>query len=441
MQKQKEELTMSFLFLPKLKKDQDNEGNDVKPGSPGEWEVRSSKTFLTVANSLDIEEVANSLDIEEVEEEPRTVTSIPSIWARALLVETALHNPSYPLRDLIIEQWQGMLAAIALADVRQFDIKVQYVKLKDYTNKDYINKYGSADPFARALYELQPQPTYALYQMDKKSQSQDNNPWQELYTFLWNPPHSEVNSSKNPDTGYRVVGISSPSTFICPAEGSKWTGLKWYEEKGRLSCPNKHLNREEKNWLGYWLEEVIQKLPHYSSTGSAEINFRNSRDNIIKNLKQFRDSLTVSTFGQKLQLIKKENYFGNQIKGNALELLKFPIKAQPQASNIKVIPSDQKEEETPYLLLIDPNINEQWNKEKQEVWIYDNKTFATVNLLRDLEEGKFSWKDQENKEIEWIYAKDLLLKEFHFINLEHALVNNLNPKGTEQLNYKGHQIT
>lgn len=418
---------MSFLFLPKLKKDTYDEGSDVRPGVPGKWEVRPPRTFLTIAKSLDTGEDGQKL---------RTVTSIPSIWARALLTETALHNQNYPMRDLIIEQWQGMLAAIALADARQFDIKVQFIKLKEYINQD---ENGSIDPFARALYELRPQPTYALYQLDDESHTQDNNPWQELYTFLWNPPQSE--SSEKKDTGYRVVGISSPSTLVCPAEGGKWTGLDWYDKKGRLSSPIEYLNSKEKIWLSLWLGEIIKELPKYSSPESGGDNFKNARANILQILEQFQDNLKINSSGHKLERIEKLEYFGTQIKRGALELLKFPIKALPQPSNVKVISSNQKKETAPYLLLIDPQIHKQWDKKKQDIWIYDNKTLATINLLRDLKRDKFAWKGRENKKLDWIYKEDLLLTEFYFIKKKNALLNNFTPKGGENLSYEGNPIT
>ncbi|MGK7894641.1 MAG: hypothetical protein AB4372_13705, partial [Xenococcus sp. (in: cyanobacteria)] len=415
---------MTFLFLPKLKEDTHDEGSDVQPGSPGRWEVRPPKTFLTVANSLDTGGVGDQL---------RTVTSIPSIWARALLVETALHNQSYPLRDLIIEQWQGMLAAIALADIRSFDIKVQHVKLEDYINK----RSGNDDPFARSLLQLLPQPKYALYQLDGKSHS-DYNPWKELYVFLWKPQSED---GKVQDRDYRVVGISSPSTLVCPAEMGKWTGLKWYEAKGHLSSPVSHLNDKEKFWLHLWLKEVIQKLPEYSNPENSEGSIKNARANIIKLLEQFQNNLNVNFSGGKIQHVSKKDYFGIQMNRGALELFNSPIKASAQPSNVQVIPSVQKEKTAPYLLLIDPKIDEQWNKQKQDIWIYEEKTLATANLLKDLKEGKLGWKDRDKGKVELIYGEDLLLPEFYFINREDGLFRTLNPEGAEQLRYDGYRIT
>ena len=144
------------LVLPKLKRDSDVKSSDT----PGKWEAQPAKAFQDVASSLDYQAPG----------EMKSVSSVPTMWARPLSMEMALHNPYYPIRDEMVQQWQGMLAAVALAEVRRFPITAQFLDLG--LEKDQ-------NPFARSLYELLPDPVNALYALETK------NPWQDIYIFLW----------------------------------------------------------------------------------------------------------------------------------------------------------------------------------------------------------------------------------------------------------------
>ena len=146
----------STFLLPKLKSN-----TDLKSTSAGQWDIRQSVEFQNVAKSLDFS--AGGEDI-------KSVSSIPNMWARPLSMEMALHINDYPIRRQMIEQWQGMLAALALAEVRGYDIKTKLLEL---------GKLNQIDDFARSLVELLPSPVNSLYSLNGK------HPWQDIYVFLW----------------------------------------------------------------------------------------------------------------------------------------------------------------------------------------------------------------------------------------------------------------
>ena len=83
---------MTSLLLPRLKDD-----CDVKSGVAGVWDAQAPNTFNQVASSLDYKAPG----------EIKNISSVPTIWARPLSVEMALHNDRYPIREQIIVQWQG----------------------------------------------------------------------------------------------------------------------------------------------------------------------------------------------------------------------------------------------------------------------------------------------------------------------------------------------
>lgn len=404
--------TSKFL-LPKLNDIGDRGG--LQPSIPGKWDVRPSDTFQTIATSLHLGDSQSSL---------KTITAIPSIWARAIFVETALHERDYPLKDKLVEQWIGMLAAIALAEVRRFDIKVQFVKLDDPNNFGLNELNRKSDRFSRSLSELLPEPTYALYGLRERTPDRENNPWQELYIFLWGYQLATNQEETSLDLDsrqveYNVVGISSPSTLVCPSEEGKWTGLPWYEEKGRLSYPDKYLNFEEKALLWRWLENIINNLRKYGGVEDA-------RNSIIGLLQRYSRKLLRGTPKRELKLVEKPNCFGEPINVGALELLNKPIKPLSKPSSVRVIP--EKKETAPDLLIIDPKIDEIWHKEKQEIWIYEDTTLATGDILQELRQGNIFSEDQQGRTVKWLESKDLLLEEFYFINQDKALLGSLRPK-------------
>jgi len=157
---------------------------------------------------------------------------IPDMWASPLYMEMSLHTPNYPIRLQMIEQWHGMLAVIALAEVRRFKMRAEFVELGKL----------AGGIFAKSLMALLPNPDNVLYKRksdDRKSLNSDN-PWQDIYVFLWND---------------QPVGMTSPSTLVCPSEEGNWDGLPWWDGD-RLVSPTRCLNLVEKIQLALWLENL-----------------------------------------------------------------------------------------------------------------------------------------------------------------------------------------
>ena len=111
-----------FLLLPKLKSD-----SDVRPSDQaGKWDAQDFKTFGDVASSLDYKSPG----------QVKSVSSVPTIWARPLSMQMALHNKAYPIHRQMIDQWQGMLAALALAETRRFPLSAQLLELGQLRHQD-----------------------------------------------------------------------------------------------------------------------------------------------------------------------------------------------------------------------------------------------------------------------------------------------------------------
>ncbi|BAZ43694.1 hypothetical protein NIES4102_06950 [Chondrocystis sp. NIES-4102] len=380
---------MANLILPKLKT-----GTDVRPPEKeGIWTSLESKSaFQNVASSLDY----------QASGETKSVSSVPTMWARPLSIEMALHNKSYPIRREMVAQWQGMLAAVALAEVRRFPLTAQLVDL---------NKLRQQNPFSRALYELLPNPVNVLYTLD------GNNPWQEVYVFLWNN---------------KPVGMTSPSTIVASSEEGNWAGLPWWNQETKcLESPlgGNHLNENEKALLWRWLENLSTSLHQSSYQGKPR-----AIDEISGLINEFRDKLG-SYPNQALSLSTNPQFFGVSLNRGVLNGINYPAKAEAQPSNVKLIASSSLVGKVPDLLILDPDLAEAWGKSPQNIWIHQDQTLASLRL-EDLKTGKTIWQN-----VRWIESKDLFLPELTFIDTEDALPGGYLPPENQPLIFNKKRIT
>lgn len=378
---------MTSLLLPKLKDD-----CDVKSGNPGTWDAQAPTTFNQVASSLDYKAPG----------EVKNISSVPTIWARPLSMEMALHNDQYPIRKQLIEQWQGMLAAIALAEVRGFPLSAQLLEL----GLDTVRSVN----FGNALYQLLPNEDKALYALAGK------NAWQDVYIWLWNN---------------QPVGMTSPSTLVVPSEEGKWTGLPWWDPANqRLVAPQTYLNANEKEMLSLWLAKLSQEINNEQQYQGK----RRAINSINTLINEFRSSLGVNPNPQ-LLLSDDPQFFGIGINRGVLTALNKPVKAPAQPSSVQIIPSREKVGKALPLLIIDHQLAKIWNESPQNIWINEGKTLASLNI-QDLKSGNLIWKT-----VKYVEPNDLFLPEFTFIDQENALPGGLELKATQPLTFNGRSIT
>jgi hypothetical protein len=387
----------STFFLPKLREGGGTqEGIDVKPGAVGSWDRQSRAAFQHVASSLEVPSAGRDV---------KSVSSIPDMWARPLSMEMAIHNRRYPIRAQMIEQWQGMLAAIALAEVRGFPLKAMLVELEAEQEK--------GDAFARSLYELRPSTHNCLYELNGR------HPWQDVYVFLWNG---------------RSIGMSSPSTLVCPSEEGNWAGLPWWSG-GRLRSPVSpvdHLNAGEKSQLRQWLEIVRQELNPMGQTVGKAVN------EVTALLGEFQNSLGNVT-NQTLKGSTNPRFFGVNIVQGPLRALNTPIQAIPQDSSVRVMPSVGKTPSQDLLLLPEAyQIMREWREPAQSIWIH-----GAINLAALKPEDIPRSGDVPRWGVKALREADVFLPELSFITQASAFPGGLMPKGMEFLTefYEGKSIT
>lgn len=274
----------SILMLPKLK------DNRVRRGTTGKWNRQAPAAFDDVARSIDVVvagDVAN-------------VNSIPSMWAHPLSLESILPSTEYNsrIRNPLINQWRGMLAAIALApdfeSVGKFTAQAIDLSDSGYRTNNFI----------QSLLRLVPSDDKCLFDLPKKV-----NPWLKGYVFRWNK---------------KSIGMTSPSTIVCPSEDADWTGLPWFIDN-EVQSPEEHLTPDQRSRLSRWLVHLRKKITEQglgiSEAIAALIN------SFIDDLKGDRErDLNSDENGNIIDLVKEELYFGIELDLGIYTAINHPLR-------------------------------------------------------------------------------------------------------------------
>jgi hypothetical protein len=373
-------------------------GHEVPVGKAGKWNIHPKIVY---------EKVAKSLDFKEPGKEIKSVSSIPNMWARALSMEMALHDKQNKLRKVMVPQWEGMLAAIALADVYDFNLKAEFIDLATI-NEGNISRGGQQ--FAKSLRELTPSvKDHILYQIPEETDKQ----WYQIYVFLWND---------------RPVGSTSPSTLIYPSEDGDWTGLPWWSKTERkLLSPRKFItNQKYKVQLWLWLDNLLQELGNQNHQGNE-----NAIGRITELIGEFRDS-----FGQRPQaenLIKntRKPYFGETVRNHgSLIALNYPIALPDLPSNVRVITLSQQGHSP--AVIYDPDLLRQWGQINTPENVRIHKTVNYRNIFsynRNMGQLKRDWQS----EVVLLEPDDLLLPEsdFYYIVQQDAFTTKESVKDSQ----------
>jgi hypothetical protein len=380
---------MPIFVLPKLKTNSEL----TLPDRCGEWQKYPRASLKALAKDLDYAAPGDR----------NLVNSVPTMWAASLTMEMGLGDKSHPLHRDTVTQWQGMLAAIALAKVRSLPLKVVRVDLDEYRRHQ----------FAEALVKLLPAETHNLYQLRNK------NAWLDNYIWYWND---------------RPVGMTSPSTLVVPTVDGRWDGLQWWNiDTKRFRRPHDYLSPDEQTLLKGWLINLENQLIERGGN-SAAVN------RIVGSIGEFQDALSgnISTSDVPSILDDDPAYFGTPINTGTLIALNYPVKLKDIGvgdSHLRLVGSEGKKTAKP-LLIIDPEIAKIWNLQPQDIRVHKDKTLASLSL-EDLRSGKImNWDD-----VVWRETKDLFLPNLTFIDREVALPGSIVPNTNQPLVFNGNKMT
>jgi hypothetical protein len=207
---------MGHFYLPEL------ESNIAVPQHKAHWYNNDEKILRGISEGIVISEQTKT----------RGVSSIPDIWARPLLFQSALRdNSKHPLKDKCIQEWRGLLSLLALHKI-----------IPELENFEIISVKLEGDKFSKAMSNLCPDPV----QLEKD------------VLYLWsNILMIRLNGVP--------LGAFSPTTLV-------FTGADYHKNLSKITfpfkdedgylCPPKTKN-EGIDYVGEWLYHLQQKLNYF----------------------------------------------------------------------------------------------------------------------------------------------------------------------------------
>jgi hypothetical protein len=201
---------MPIPLLPSLKDE-----NKIAINKRGEWISNVQNTLPNLVDSLKV--AANN---------DSRISSIPDVWARPALYEIILANEKHPLHQKYEQEWRGILAILALHQLRGFSkLGLEYVKVPE------LNKAkGDIPEFMKVIARSLPE--------DYRNQQND-------------PTLEAGIAAKIQILVYdgKPMAIMWPSILVCPAIGLdtyRMTAISWWKQDG-INDPIDDLSNDEKN--------------------------------------------------------------------------------------------------------------------------------------------------------------------------------------------------
>lgn len=203
------------LYLPQL---QFETANLAIPEASGVWKNNDRKIIRGISDAIIVGDDAKT----------RGISSIPDIWARPLMFQSALSpDTHHPLSDRVTQEWRGLLSLLALCKIKGYGIEILPVKLED-------------DPFSFSLKRLAPAPV--------RLQSGASYSWTDAFLIFYETI---------------VVGAFSPVTLVYTASDYshklREKSLMLRDADGYLCEPDKNY-KDELRYIGHWLRNLQKSL-------------------------------------------------------------------------------------------------------------------------------------------------------------------------------------
>ncbi len=322
---------MSKPLLPSLKT-----GHGVQPPDVGQWDARKADELDTISEGLDVNQAETQ------------VNSIPDVWARPLLFEMALFSSDkddkkHPLREQILGEWRGLLAMLALKEIKNLKVltaKKVEIKLKD-KEKNPI--------FLEILHKLIPKNTLVA-----------DTSWNHLYLFLFQIGHQT-----------RPIGITSPTTLVATPthyfNHIDQNKIPWFDGK-ILQDPINYLSKLEKEALAGWLASINTNL---------SIHPGEKKEKILEKLSGLLQSF-VTDLNADVNSSEGVTSFGIERGSGVFYYLDKPAGAiVGTGSDVSLVASENRNPPMP-MLLVDRDVATDWGKQLKDITVSGSATLADL---------------------------------------------------------------
>lgn len=360
------------LVLPALRPDHGLPTPDV-----GTW---------SSLGSADLDRLSEGL-VASVDADYFNVDAIPDVWARPLLFEMALYQPSHPLHKKVLGEWRGLAALVALREWRGFRLGAERVVL------------GSApSPFTEAADRLSP--NRSLFK---------GTTWGDLHVFLYDG---------------KAIGVTSPTTLLCTGVDYRASGVPWFVQ-GVLRAPldpaygGPHLNAGERRAVADWLGALKGNLTTHRQQVGAGVDPDNHWEAFLGVVGAFEDDLlrglppqpqghAPAAFSRDVLDMSGQNAF------RFIDEVPSPPDGDPSSSQLTLRPSVEGADAPP-LIVLDRDVAEQWHTPALDI-----RAWGATSLEAAVPQGGMP--DTDRKELgnrpiapaEWRRPSDFFLDALSF---------------------------
>lgn len=343
-------------LLPSLKKGKDGKsGHNVQPPDVGQWDARKAE---------ELDKISEGLDVNQAETQ---VNSIPDVWARPLLFEMALFSSDkddkkHPLREQILGEWRGLLAMLALKEIKNLKIltaKKVEIKLKDKKSDSNPNNQNVEDKSNDE--EKNPVFLEILHKLIPKKTITEDTSWNHLYLFLFQIGHHT-----------RPIGLASPTTLIATPthyfNHIDQNKIPWFDGK-ILQDPINYLSKIEKEALAGWLNSINKSLTVHS--GQKDMTILNKISGLLQSF--------ISDLNAAVNFSEGTTSFGIEKGSGIFYYLDKPAGApQNTGSDVSLVTSENRKPQMP-MLLVDRQIAVDWDKPLKDITVSGSVTLADLS--------------------------------------------------------------
>jgi hypothetical protein len=332
---------MPHPYLPRLNEGQGNNNNLDLPARPGNWDDGQAGLRLhSLANAIAVQPLISSIH------------SIPDPWARVILFDRALYEPTHPLHNQIMGEWRGLLAILGLRERRRFhSLEAQLVDLAPAREEGR----GS---FAKVVERLQP--------LDEDLIDPETT-FEKFYLLKW---HSKPRGQKPS----RVFALTSPTTLV--ATGAYYEGIldtkdvPWFDGE-ILTDPTDILPQREKTALAEWIKWLQSQM--------NRVHDSVRRGWLVELLAEFAADLDPAA-RLRLDAEVLSNSSLNLTQGLFQSLSRAHKGENSMLTELQIV-SDLQKPDAPRYVLIDPSIATQMRRDANEVVVFRNYTLETAPAL------------------------------------------------------------
>jgi len=238
----------------------------ISSGGNGLGSPAQSGAWTEISERGGLGGLANALDVNKEDSDLDAIKSVPHMWGRVKLFESAFSNPDHPAHKNAVEAWQGMLVMLALRKEERFGVEVVSVKFDTETCDDPSGR------FAR------------LAEREKPRRVIDES-------LDWRKAHLLYAVPK--DKHRILIGMLSPATLVLPARSYAESESKKLEQPWLRGSIHDPLSQDDENPLtADQLAVCITYLGNIKeSVKSAKGDAENLRNKLIEELESFIERL------------------------------------------------------------------------------------------------------------------------------------------------------